>query len=51
MKAIAKLRREHSGVVIVEATDGDGVIEQDAVVCDVENVRGEAPILAECATS
>ena len=46
MEVVAELGGEDSWVVEVEAADGDGVVEQNAVVGDVEDGDGEAEALA-----
>src|SRR5579863_4096833 len=47
MKAVAELRGKRTRIVEVESANGDGVVEQDAVVGDVEDAGGEGPFLAE----
>jgi hypothetical protein len=47
VKVVTELGGEDSWIVEVEAADGDGVIQQDAVVGDVEDGGGEAEALAD----
>jgi hypothetical protein len=47
VEAVAQFGGEHARIVVVEAADGDGVVQQDAVVGDVEDRAGELPALAE----
>ena len=47
MKSIAQLGRDHSWVVVVESADGDGVIQQHAVIGYVGNGSGEIPVFPE----
>jgi len=46
MEVVAELGGEDSWVVEVETADGDGVVEQNAVVGGVEDGDGEAEALA-----
>ena len=48
VEAVAEFGGEHSRVVEVEAADGDGVVQQHAVVGDVDGIAGrEVPVFAE----
>jgi hypothetical protein len=46
LEAIAQFAADEAGIVEVETADGDGVVEQDAVVGDVDGAGGDAPALA-----
>jgi hypothetical protein len=46
VEAITQFGGDHARIVEVEAPDGDGVIEQDAVVGDVDDRGEELPALA-----
>jgi hypothetical protein len=50
VEAIAYFTREHAWVVVVKAADGDGVVEQYAMVGDVEDVGGDFPFFSEAVT-
>ena len=47
MEAVAEFGGDEAGIVVMESADGDGVVEQDAVVGDVEDVGGELPVFAD----
>src|SRR5690348_10259677 len=49
VEAIAHLGGDHARVVEVEAADGNGVVEQDSVVGDVEDVGREGQLFSEAA--
>jgi hypothetical protein len=47
VEPVAQFRREHTRVVVVESTDGDGVVEQHAVIGDVDYVCRNLQIVAD----
>ena len=51
VKTIAQLRIDHARIVIVEASDGDRVIQQDAMIGDVDDIDRRPPARAEAVTS
>src|SRR5580692_3001366 len=47
MEAIADLGGHHARVVVMEPTNGDGVVEKYAVIRDIEDIGGELPVFAD----
>ena len=47
MEAVAQVGGDDAGVVEVKSADGNGVIEEHAVICHVEHVGGETPVLTK----
>ena len=47
VKAVAEFGQDDSGVVVVEAADGERGVLQDSVVGDVEDAGRELAILAD----
>jgi hypothetical protein len=42
MKSILQLSRNHSRVVVMEASDGNGIIQEDPVICNIQHTSREA---------
>ena len=47
MEPVAELCRQHARIVVVEAADGDRVVEQHTVVGDVDYVCRNLQIVAD----
>jgi hypothetical protein len=37
MKAVFKIARNHARIIEVKSADGDGVIQQYAVICNIQH--------------